>query len=29
MGEKLKASKETTTVPGAGTYDPSPEKTRK
>jgi len=29
MGEKLKPSKETTVVPGAGTYDPSPEKTKK
>ena len=29
MGEKLKAPRETTVVPGAGTYDPSPEKTKK
>ena len=29
MGEKLKAPRETTVVPGAGTYEPSPEKTKK
>jgi hypothetical protein len=29
MGEKLKPARETTVVPGAGTYDPSPEKTKK
>ena len=29
MGEKLKPARETTVVPGSGTYDPSPEKTKK
>ena len=29
LGEKLKPLKETTQVPGAGAYDPSPEKTKK
>lgn len=29
MGQKLKDAKEVTTVPGAGTYDPEPEKTKK
>jgi|TARA_B110000503_G_C6889103_1_gene305957 hypothetical protein len=29
LGEKLKPLKETTNVPGAGSYDPSPEKTKK
>jgi hypothetical protein len=29
VGEKIKALKETTNTPGAGTYDPSPEKTVK
>jgi hypothetical protein len=29
LGEKLKPLKETTHVPGAGSYDPSPEKTKK
>ena len=29
MGVKLKNAKETTTVPGAGTYDPAHEKTKK
>lgn len=29
VGNKLSDKKPTTSVPGAGTYDPSPEKTRK
>lgn len=29
MGQKLKDAKEVTVVPGAGTYDPSHEKTKK
>ena len=29
MGEKLKPQRETTVVPGAGTYEPDPEKTKK
>ena len=29
MGIKLKPTKETTAVPGAGTYEPAPEKTKK
>jgi|APSaa5957512535_1039671.scaffolds.fasta_scaffold36223_1 hypothetical protein len=29
MGEKLKPLRETTVVPGSGTYDPTPEKTKK
>lgn len=29
IGQKFPEIKETTKVPGAGSYDPSPEKTRK